>query len=73
MATLAFQLVILAALTLMAALPFVTLFLFFEHRRTRKRATALATASILLAGFLIGGAIGWCEVAPFVKTNFGLQ
>ena len=59
MAALAFQLVILAALTMMTLLPFVVLVLFFEHRRTRKEAFPLATASILLAGFLIGGVIGW--------------
>ncbi|HEY3442747.1 MAG TPA: hypothetical protein VGK29_18450 [Paludibaculum sp.] len=53
------QIVILAALLLMVLLPFVVLVLFFEHRRARSEAIPLATASILLAGFLIGGAIGW--------------
>ncbi len=59
MATLFFQLVILAALVLMAILPIALLILLIENWRNWRKSVPLAITAMVLAGFLLGGAIGW--------------
>jgi hypothetical protein len=59
MATLLFQLVILAALVLMAILPIALFILLIENWRNWRKSVPLAVTAMALAGFLIGGAIGW--------------
>lgn len=61
LSTLVFQVVILAALLLMAVLPFAAILLFVERLRTRQGTARLTVAGLLLLGFVLGGAIGWAN------------